>query len=428
MFNLFLLLLLLVFIVVSYKKPILGLASIIALLPAYLWRLSIFSLPTTFLELMVVFLFVVWLIKEKKYKKINFSLKSSSQNKVPPRLRWLLLLWLLASLIALAVNPSYAALGLWRAYFLEPIMFFILFVYIVKDKNDLNIIIRSLGILLSWLFVVSLYQNFTSWNFIAAYNYPNPKRLTAVFSYPNALALLVAPLSVFFLALWARAKDKKDKWWYLLVTLFAVASSYLAVSEGALVAIIFSLFVYLILAKKIRKASIPIFLVFFIVLLSFSSLAKYPLSIWQQVSQPSSGLSATSLEIRGWQWRETGLMLQDDFVFGSGINGYQLAMKKYHQLDWIEIYLYPHNIFLNFWVELGLFGLLIFLGLMFYVAGSLKNLFDKNNNFAWPLSLAWLTWFVHGLVDVPYFKNDLSILFFILLAMTIIVRQLKTEE
>ena len=416
-----------IFVLVSYRRPIFGLATIIALLPSYLWRLSILGLPTSFLELMLIFLFVLWLIKDKKYTEINFSLKAQAKNKIPPRLCWLLLLWLLASLFGLLANPSYASLGLWRAYFLEPIMFFILFVYLVKDKNDLKIIIRSLGILVAWLFTVALYQNFSSWNFIAAYNYPNVVRLTSVFSYPNALSLLTAPLAMFFFGLWSTVKNKKDKWWYLLVALMSLSLAYLALSEGALVALLFSLFIYLILVKKIRKISIPIFIIL-LVATFFSPLAKYPNIFWQQLSKPGANLEASSLEIRSWQWQETGLMLQDNFVWGSGINGYQVAMEKYHQVEWIEIYLYPHNIFLNFWAELGLFGLLIFFALIFYISASLKSLFDQKNKYAWALSLAWLTWFVHGLVDVPYFKNDLSILFFILLALTLVVVQIEDKD
>jgi len=45
----------------------------------------------------------------------------------------------------------------------------------------------------------------------------------------------------------------------------------------------------------------------------------------------------------------------------------------------------------------------------------------------WPLTMMWSTWFIHGLVDVPYFKNDLSVLFFVMLAMTFLVSQYKSD-
>ncbi|RJQ33783.1 O-antigen ligase family protein [Candidatus Parcubacteria bacterium] len=418
MFNLFLYFALLVFAIISYRRPIFGLATIVVLLPSYLWRINILSLPATFLELMILLLFVVWLLKQKKYKKINLFLSSKAENKIEKPLRYILLFWLLASVLALVVNFSYASLGLWRAYFLEPLMFFLLFVYLPQDKKDWQLILKSLVILLSWLFVVAIYQNFSSWNFIAAYNYPNPKRLTAVFSYPNALSLLTAPIAIFFFGLWAEAKEKKKYLWYLLVAILGGLLSYLAHSEGALVAIVISLFIYLILAKKTRKLAFPFFVVLFILSLFVFPVSDYGDKLWQELSTPGKNLDISSLEIRSWQWRETSAMLSDKFIFGSGINGYQQDLKSYHHIDWVEIYLYPHNIFLNFWVELGLFGLLVFLALGFYIVLQLKKLFKQGNILAWPLSLAWLTWFVHGLVDVPYFKNDLSLLFFIFLALT----------
>ena len=52
---------LLVFIAFSYRQTLWGISLIIILLPTYLWRLSIFGLPTTFLELMIISLFIIWL-------------------------------------------------------------------------------------------------------------------------------------------------------------------------------------------------------------------------------------------------------------------------------------------------------------------------------------------------------------------------------
>ena len=149
----------------------------------------------------------------------------------------------------------------------------------------------------------------------------------------------------------------------------------------------------------------------------------------QQLFQPELNLQATSLEIRSSQWQETWSMLQDNLIFGSGIYGYQDKMLNYHHYEWLEIYLYSHNIFLNFWAEIGLFGLIIFLAIMLYIVVVLRKLFIGKSELAWPLTLMWLTWFVQGLVDVPYFKNDLSILFFLFLGITLFAQeQLNIKE
>ena len=82
--------------------------------------------------------------------------------------------------------------------------------------------------------------------------------------------------------------------------------------------------------------------------------------------------------------------------------------------------MYPHYIFLNFWTEIGLLGALIFtwlIGRYYYDAIKLLSKVEKNKR---PLLLALIgamsAIFIHGLVDVPYFKNDLAIIFWLLVA------------
>jgi len=418
MMDLFFAILLVGFIWLSYRKPLWGVGAVIVLLPSYLWRFNILGIPTTFLELLIVSLFIVWLLKEKKYKAINFSLQKTFDNQVSKALRYLLGLWLLAAILALLTNFSYASLGLWRAYFLEPLMFFLIFVYTVKDKKDWTVIINSLALLLAWLFTVAMYQNFTTWNYISAYNFPNVKRLTGLFAYPNALSLLTAPLTALFAGLWIYTKDKLFNWHYLILFVFGLVLAIMTVSQGAILAIIFSLFLALILAKKLRKIAIPVIILGLISILLV--LPKIDIN-------PELNLQSSSLDIRLNQWQETSALLADNFLLGTGLNGYQNALEAYHHTEWLEIYLYPHNIFLNFWIEIGLLGLLVFIGLIIYVILLLKDIFKANNNLAWPLSMMWVTWFIHGLVDVPYFKNDLSVLFFTMLVFTLVVSKYKKD-
>ena len=411
---------LLAFTIVSYKKIVWGIASIITLLPIYLWRISIFSLPTTFLELMIVTLFIIWLIKDKRISKINFSLSKKAHNALSIQWRYLLIAWLFASLLALVINPTYSSLGLWRAYFLEPIMFFLVFVYSVQDKQDIRIIIKSMGLLALWLLVVALYQNFSNWNFIPAYNYPNIKRLTAVFSYPNALSLLIAPIGALFLGLWLHSQGKLKNIIYLFIFIVCFSLAVLSRSDGAVLALAITVVFWLILVKKARKIGIPLLLV-----LGFLASIVLPISrpsvLRNFELNPELNLQSSSLDIRLNQWQETAQMLGDHFFWGTGLGAYQKSLVAYHQNDWLEIYLYPHNIFLNFWTELGLFGLAVFLLMMFSIICLLKDIFIQDKDWFWPLAMMWLTWFVHGLVDVPYFKNDLSVLFFVMLGLTIVV-------
>ncbi|MCK4554266.1 hypothetical protein KAU19_04875, partial [Candidatus Parcubacteria bacterium] len=175
-------------------------------------------------------------------------------------------------------------------------------------------------------------------------------------------------------------------------------------------------------------------------------------------------------EIRKQQWRETWQMLTGSpsiFIFGTGLANYQNAIVPYHQEGiffnkdndpdfrrkivifndkyraehWqpVEVYLYPHNILLNFWTELGLAGMLLFvwiIGKYLYIGlktienrqSSIENLCSKNKYLVLGLVGAMAMIVVHGIVDVPYFKNDLAVMFWLLIAMLGLVNLKKLPQ
>ena len=107
-----------------------------------------------------------------------------------------------------------------------------------------------------------------------------------------------------------------------------------------------------------------------------------------------------------------------NFFFGAGIFGFSEVQEKFRDPKKIEPLIYPHNIFLNFWMETGLLGLLAMCWILFH--------FFKTGYASYKLSAisyqliimsAMVTILIHGLIDVPYFKNDLSILFWTIIAL-----------
>ena len=89
-----------------------------------------------------------------------------------------------------------AAGGVWKAYFIEPILFLIVFVSVI-DREKLKNIFVVLGSGAFVLSCVAVYQKITG-DLI-----PNPfwaaaatRRVTSVFPYPNALALCLAPIVI----------------------------------------------------------------------------------------------------------------------------------------------------------------------------------------------------------------------------------------
>jgi O-antigen ligase len=275
-----------------------------------------------------------------------------------------------------------------------------------------------------------------------------------VFGYPNALGLYLGPLVLLFLGC-AAALAAEKKWSkilkdYKIATLFAAAAFSIAAivfakSAGAFFAVAAGLVVFGLLAgKKPRLATV---LLIIIAAAGIFSVPKAREAVLKEII-----LKDFSGQVRRQQWSETWAMLQDGrLFFGAGLANYQKAFAPYHAggfyynrdndpefmrkiVVWgptywkkvwqpVEIYMYPHNIFLNFWSELGLLGLLLFVLIIvkFFILGG-KLITDHGSQitdrfFIAGLIGAMVVVVIHGLVDVPYFKNDLAVMFWLFLAM-----------
>jgi O-antigen ligase len=82
----------------------------------------------------------------------------------------------------------------------------------------------------------------------------------------------------------------------------------------------------------------------------------------------------------------------------------------------MERLIYPHNIFLNFWTEIGLVGMLAVLAIIGQATVFAWRIRQNDMVLGSGFMAMLVTLVVHGLVDVPYFKNDLAFLFWILIA------------
>lgn len=73
---------------------------------------------------------------------------------------------------------------------------------------------------------------------------------------------------------------------------------------------------------------------------------------------------------------------------------------------------HSHNIVLGFWINAGLLGLIAFLGILILA----------HRRFTYPLIALWGT-LVHGLFDMPFWKNDLAMIFWLLIACILILQK-----
>ncbi len=422
---------LLLFAFISRKNLKWGLYLICATLPTYLIRFSVLGIPMTLLESMIVVLFIVWLIKEKIslnpldwIRNIkNKNLNPNNPNAVPKIFRLPIILLLVASTISVFVSPNFeSAAGIWKAYFIEPLMFLLIFVYNIKNSEEIKNVIRALGLTVLTIGIFAIIQKLTGALI------PNPfwadeatRRVTTFFGYPNANALFVLP--VVFLTLYNLLTDKKTLLICLnvLITVLGILTLIWTCSTGALIGLTVGLIAGLLIYKKTRLfvllADIAVILI-----ISFTPAIQNKISqSLVLASQTKLPLAPTDLAIRTQQWRETLAMLSDRPLTGAGLAGYQTLVAPYHVNRHIEIYLYPHNFFLNFWTETGLLGLAAMLWILTAFFITARQTCKNSNILTFAPVSSIIALLVYGLVDVPFFKNDLAVLFWIIIGIIIIL-------
>ena len=383
------------FSILAFKKPVIALSLILFILPSYLIRLKIGNFPTTFLELMVV-MFILSVLARLGPKKIY------QQTKKLGRFNWLIGLFVLSGIISIFVSPeTLKAAGAFKAFILEPVLFFYATISILRKKDDFKVPLLSLLLSSTLVSAFGLLQYFTLlglptrfWGFGF-----ETRRITSVFEYPNALALFLAPILSFYFCL-VITKDRLLPYrkivFFSLLVIFA--SLLLTFSRGALLAMVLSIIpLWGYFSKKQKIAGLLLFAVILII-------PQITLRVKTIFSDPSS-IAHVDLMKAAINKIETSPLL------GNGLNGFRQALVSQNFAG--EILNYPHNIFLNFWLELGILGLLSFLAI---VTLCFRQYFKQKSGLRFAAVLALAAMLIHGLVDVPYFKNDLSLLFWFIIS------------
>lgn len=394
------------FFFLTWKNFRLAVILFIIFLPTYLIRFQIGPLPSTVLELSFGGLFLVWLIKYSRYDIKNI-ITTSQKHKI---LFIAFDLFFLCSIVSVLISDLFIlSLGLWRAYFLEPM---ILFLILVGRKNAIKTKDLIWGLALSTVSISAycIVQKFTGWG-IATPQWSDEatRRVTAFFSSPNAVGLYLAPITMFLLAYVYKKRGERGLafWCLSTVCLLSLMAMFFTKSQGTWIGLAagLSVFLFLVGYKKIVVGMAVVGVIFSLFIPSMRQAVLFK----DQAGQN---------RLRLFGYTQTFLNSSPkNFILGTGLGlFFRKVQKPYYDKIVMERLIFPHNIFINFWTEVGLLGMLAIttiLGYAFYLAYKIRK---SNKIIAAGLMGALTVLVVHGLVDVPYFKNDLSFLFWILVA------------
>lgn len=376
-----------------------------AALPWYTVRWHYGPLPTTLLETGVLVTIVAFVLESWRYHvwpewKTPFTLPA--------------LVFIVAGAISVLAAPDHrAALGLYRAYIIEPIAFFVVVSFVVRTWVQARWILAGLAISgmvagVPTAFVVLQAIRHHTLNVAVA-----PP--VVIYQSPNSVALLMVPLIAVAAALAVYASNRRDQIGSVIFLVIAVPSTLLTFSRGAYLAL---LVIAMVLALTHRRR-LWLTAAIVVTALAVSRIPPIASRIAHELnlSDPNN-----SLIERVRLWGATFRMMRDHPIFGTGLSGFQHYIDQYRNGIYTEDLIYPHNIVLNFWTETGLLGVL---AMAWIVVQAVRTAWSgwRAGVAAWsPLQLGVLLMLigivVHGLVDVPYWKNDLSLEFWVLLALS----------
>jgi O-antigen ligase len=317
-------------------------------------------------------------------------------------------LFIIAGAISVVVSGDHrAALGLYRAYFLEPAAYGLIVASIASTPRRAGLILLGLaaGGAYAGLLNMAVVLDAIRHHVLDLSTTPP----VVIYQTANALALYLVPLVAMAASLLVYGTGRLERWLSGIFLAIALPACLLSFSRGGYLALA-ALALGLAVSHRLARLLVPV-VVAAGVLVSQVSLIKH------RIAYELHPIPGNTLDYRLRLWGQTLKLLSHHPVFGVGLSYFQQAMAPYWQ-DLPQV-IYPHNIVLNFWVTTGLLGLAAFAWLVIR-AFVLSWRGWRTHSVEWrPYDLGVLLVLVaivvHGLVDVPFFKNDLSLEFWALL-------------
>lgn len=400
------------FAVIAWAQRPLSLALLIVMLPVYQIRYSLFGIPFTLLEVCILILTAVWLIQMFiRHERIE----------VP--YRWALLVFLIAGTIAMAVSVDIrAGLGLWKAYIIEPVFVFLVYINTIRTQKEQRYIHWSLIILLLYISAAAVMQSIGWMSIPEPYASEAPQRATSVYSFPTAIGKITDQLIAFSLVFIAFSMSsiyagmRRRLFGFTLASVFGMLGLFVSVNRGALLGVAAGIFLLAFFSR--RKA-----IVFSILGLACVGLLFVP-AVQSQIQNVFSRTD-TSTDVRVVMWQGTWRLIEHHPITGAGLGGFPVLYDQYRDASHVELFPNPDSLYLTLWSEMGLYGIFAFMWIFFlWIRGCIRALRgNQYGSLEWLLALGGLAalaaFLVHGIVDTPYFKNDLAVLFWVLFALVI---------
>lgn len=198
-------------------------------------------------------------------------------------------------------------------------------------------------------------------------------------------------------------QNKKD--FLLFLNLFCLSLCFLTLfftkSLGGWIALAVSVFTFFILGKMCNKKA---WLVIALILVCSTCLFFMRIHGNKNFTKPGF-----SVHKRISYWKETATIIGQHPLTGVGIGNFYLKETRY-----------AHNSYLQIWAEIGLLGIISWLGIIFiFILKGIENLYKKEESY-YKLGIfsGGLAFLVHNLIDLSFFIPQAAFLWWIILGLT----------
>ena len=375
-----------------------------ALVPTYIVRWHIGPLPSTVLEAAILVTVAVFAIETFRGKHC---IEWRSPFTVPAAL------FLVAGAISVVISPEQVkGLGLYRAYLIEPIAFFFVIGHVASDIRRARMILAGLAAGGS---AAGLANAFVILNAIRHHTLnlalPPP---VVIYNTPNAVPLYLVPLIGIAATMVLYERDRRVRLVSAGFLAIGLGATFLSLSRGGYLALAVMALI-LAVVNRYRWYLLPGVVIVGVVLSRIPAIASRLAHEFNLHDPNNTFVSRVDL------WQATLRMLRDHPILGTGMFGFARSIQPYRGGVYEENLIYPHNILLNMWTETGLLGVASF-GWLLVQTFRVSWRGWTSGPVPWRaiqlgIVLAMTAIIVHGLVDVPYFKNDLALEFWTLLGL-----------
>ena len=389
---------------------------IVFALPSYLIRFDIFGIPTTLLEILIYLSAILSLCQILNTK---YQIQKDFKKIIIP-----IILFITGGIIGIFVAPDrMTALGQFKAYIFDPILFFIVLVLNIRSEKETKNLLYAFFLSGIYVGAYSLWQYFSG-------SIAEDGRVVGIFGYsPNYTAFYLAPL--FIIGLYLTYIDRKNNLFYsllkILLLIIVVWGIVLTGSRGAILAIVGSIafgsiIKYLFYLRNNIQKTIYILVLVVLVIAAGYFLIKPDFS----VPGTDAGRIGSSNNIR-WEIYKTTLNhiipVNYHWLWGLGLGNFQNYFTEI-SASWINYpeYIAPkalaaHNLVLQSWLNVGIIGLI---GFIWILINFFKSVLFKNP-LSYALFVAMIAIMIQGAVDTPYWKNDLAVMFWMMVFISVFI-------